>query len=162
MPKYIIKILCSVLIFCLLVPHQGLGNTDAVRNVEVLTDGAVIEIRYDLVPENANRKHTVSIQISDNGGRTYNVTPYFITGDIGRNILPGRNKRIVWLVEREFPADIDLDRYDFRFTAKPQGLSRNTLYAMLGAAVAGVGTVALLIFGGGGDDGFPDPPGRPE
>ncbi len=162
MPHYVIKMLCSVLITCLIVPHQGFGNNDPIRNVEVQTDGSVIEIRYDLVPENGNRKHTVSIEISDDGGRTYNVTPYFITGDIGRDIIPGRNKRIVWMVERDFPVDIDLDRYDFRFTIKPQGFSRNTLYAMLGAAVAGVGTAALLIFSGGSDDGFPDPPGRPD
>lgn len=161
MTQHRMKVLCYILILCLLHPHLGFGNEQAVKNISVQTDGAFIEIRYDLLPERRNRKHTVSLEISDNGGLTYDIAPRIITGDIGRNVIPGRNKRILWFIERDFPGDIDLDRYEFRISAKQQGFSRSVLYVLIGAVVAGGGTAAYLIFSGD-DDSFPQPPGRPD
>lgn len=161
MTQYGIKLLCYILILCLLLPNLGFADEQAGKNISVQTDGTFIEIRYDLLPERMNRKHTVSLEISDNGGLTYDVMPRIITGDIGRNVIPGRNKRILWFIERDFPGDIDLDRYEFRISTKAQGLSRNLLYVVIGAAVAGGGTAAYFIFSGD-DEGFPQPPGRPD
>jgi hypothetical protein len=156
-----INLLCYILILCLLLPHHGFGKDRTGKNISVQTDGTIIDIRYDFLPDRRNRKHTVYLEISDNGGLTYDVTPRIITGDIGRDVVPGRNKRILWFIERDFPGDIDLDRYDFRISAKPQGFSRNLLYVIVGAVVAGGGTAAYFIFSGD-DEGFPQPPGRPD
>lgn len=162
MPQNVIKYFSIILIVCMLIPHNGLANDEPVRNVRAAVDGRTIEIRYDLLPEQENGRYTVSIEISDNGGRTYEVVPHMIAGDLGRDITPGRNKRIVWMVERDFPRGIDIDRYEFSISAKRQGFNRNILYVLLGAVVAGGGTAAYFIFGADDDEGFPQPPGRPE
>jgi len=167
MSKQITHRITYLLIFLIAILHTGIANENPIENVAVDTDDRVIEILYDLLPQEMDKKYTVTLEISDDGGRTYTVTPHMITGDVGRDILPGRNKRIVWMIERDFPDDVDLDRYDFRITAKRQGISRNLLYMIAGAVVAGGGTAAYLIFGGSGNDDngeteFPGPPGRPE
>ncbi len=163
MPHSLIKYLSLLLIICLIFPHHVFGNDNLIQNVSIQVQDAMIEIRYDLLPDRENGKYTVSIEISDDGGRTYNVAPRMIAGDLGRNKVPGRNKRIVWMIERDFPDGIDIDRYDFRVTAKRQGLNRNILYVLLGAVVAGGSTAAYFLFGADdGDEGFPQPPGRPD
>jgi hypothetical protein len=163
--RFYVHSICCLLILSMLVPHRGLGNVDPVRNVSVTVEGDMIEIRYDLVPEDAEGKYTVSIEVSDDGGLTYAAVPRMITGDLGRDIVPGIQKRIVWFVERNFPGGIDIDRYDIRITAKRQGINRNILYAILGAVVAGGGAAAYFLLGGNGNDtnsDFASPPGRPE
>lgn len=163
MTQPVIKYVSSILIICLLLPHTGVASDDPVQNIRVTAADRYIEIRYDLFGEREKDKYTISIEISDDGGLTYNVTPHMITGDLGRDIIPGRNKRIIWMVERDFPGDIDLDRYEFRVTTKRQGFNRNILYVLLGTVVAGGGAAAYFIFGADDDDaGFPQPPGRPE
>lgn len=163
MPQSIIKYLSTVLIFCMIFQHHTYANDESVQNVSAYVEDSSIVIHYDLLPEQMEKKYTVSIDISGDGGLTYDVTPRMIAGDLGRDILPGRNKRIVWIIERDFPAGIDLERYDFRITAKRQGFNRNILYAIIGAVVAGGGTAAYFLFGVDDDDsGFPQPPGRPE
>ncbi len=162
MKKSIIRSISCILIICLLLPAQGFGDEEKIRYISVQADGPVIEIRYDLLPGREDKKYTVTIEISDDGGRTYDVEPYMITGDLGRDIIPGRHKRIVWMIEREFPNGLDLDRYEFRITANQQGIGRNLLYILAGAVVAGGSTAAYFIFGGDDeDDPFPTPPGRP-
>jgi hypothetical protein len=157
-----IRCISVVLIAVLLVPPVSAASEDAIQNVSVVFTERAIEIHYDLIPASENGKYRVSLAISDDGGTTYEVIPRMIAGDIGRDILPGMNKRIVWFIEREFPAGIDIDRYDFRITAKRQGLSRNILYVLLGAVVAGGSTAAYFLFvADDADDEFPPPPGRP-
>jgi hypothetical protein len=157
-----IRCISAVLIAALLIPPVSAASKDAIQNISVDFTDRVIEIHYDLIPESENGKYTVSLAISDDGGTTYDVIPHMIAGDIGRDILPGMNKRIIWFIEREFPAGIDIDRYDFRLTAKRQGLNRNILYVLLGAVVAGGSAAAYFLFvADDTDEGFPLPPGRP-
>jgi len=157
------KILSSLLILCLLLPAQGFSSDDKIHNLSVETDGNIIEIRYDLLPDREDKKYTVTVEISDDGGRSYDVVPHMITGDLGRDILPGRNKRIVWIIERDFPDGFDIDRYDFRITAAQQGMNRNILYIIAGTVLAGGSAAAYFLLGGDNDDdGFPQPPGRPD
>jgi hypothetical protein len=158
----VIRFVSSVLIAALLVPPASAASQDVIQNVSVDFTDRVIEIQYDLIPVSENGKYRVSLAISDDGGTTYEVIPRMIAGDIGRDISPGMNKRIIWFIEREFPAGIDIDRYDFRITAKRQGLSRNILYVLLGAVVAGGSAAAYFLFvADDTDDEFPLPPGRP-
>lgn len=162
-PELPMRCIVAALIVSLLLPRSAWTNDEVIRNMTVQFDGRVVEIRYDLiVPDRTNGRYTVTLHISDDRGRTYDVTPRMMAGDIGRDITAGMNKRIVWIIEREFPTEIDIARYDFRLTAKRQGFNRNILYALLGAVVAGGGTAAYFILGGADESGFPKPPGRPE
>jgi formylglycine-generating enzyme required for sulfatase activity len=55
----------------------------------------LVDIRYDaLDPDNDPLK--VRIEISNNGGRTFDVPALSVSGDVGANTAPGTNKLIVW------------------------------------------------------------------
>ena len=56
---------------------------------------------------------TISVHISDDGGKTFTVPAKTFSGDVGTRIKPGTNKRIVW------DAGKDLTKlYDMDFRAK--------------------------------------------
>jgi len=56
---------------------------------------------------------TISVQISDDGGKTFTVPAMTFSGDIGAKIRPGKNKRIVWDAGKDLT-----ELYDMDFRAK--------------------------------------------
>jgi hypothetical protein len=101
---------------------------------------------------------------------SFTYVPQNVAGDIGPNVFPGRNNRIVWSVGKEFPEGIREGEYYFVFGVESdQGSSGGISTPVLivgGAAVVG-GILALVLSkgsgggGGGGTSTFPAPPGRP-
>jgi hypothetical protein len=57
--------------------------------------GGVIYVYYDLVSDSSSALFTVRLQVSDDGGKTFSMTPAAITGDVV-GVSPGRRKKIVW------------------------------------------------------------------
>jgi hypothetical protein len=153
------------LFFSFLLHSTVYAAEDPVQNIRITGEGSYLEIRYDLLPAVPNGRYTVTLELSDDGGRSYAVVPRIIVGDLGKDISPGFNKRIIWRIERSSPyREIDTERYEVRISVKRQGFNRNILYVIAGAVVTGGGALAYFLFGGNGDDepGFPQPPGRPQ
>jgi hypothetical protein len=57
--------------------------------------GGVINIFYDLISDSPDGVFSITVKASDDGGKTFNLTPSAITGDVA-NVRPGRQKKIVW------------------------------------------------------------------
>ncbi len=81
------------------------NNIPKVTNVTFAqrTDGThKVDIYYDLFDADGDAM-TVSIEVSDDAGQTYNFTATLLTGDIGEGINSGTGKHIVWDFGSEHP-----------------------------------------------------------
>ena len=72
------------------------GSLDAISNTQVATSGGQVFVTYDLAALPQARSFSVSLLVSLDDGRTFDLTPTSVTGDIGRMVAPGIGKRIVW------------------------------------------------------------------
>lgn len=69
--------------------------SQSIINVQVTQEGKTVVITYDLSGK-AGEKYSITLEVSQDGGQTYLLVPRSVTGDIGRLISAGSNKRIVW------------------------------------------------------------------
>lgn len=88
-------------------------------------NGGVFNIYYDLISDSPNATFRVSIQVSDDGGKTFTLTPAAITGDV-ENVKPGRHKKIVWQSGQDIGAPLAISLLKFNVIAEsgplpPQG-----------------------------------------
>jgi len=58
-------------------------------------DTKLVDIYYDAFDDDGDLLE-VRVEISHSAGTTYSVPAYALTGDIGRDVVPGTNKQIVW------------------------------------------------------------------
>lgn len=135
-----------------------------VRDVKVsLDEFDRLVVTYELVgPPNA--EYLVRMSVSLDGGKTYNLTPRSVSGDIGPGVIPG-SKKIVWDVFRDMPKLV-ADELVVQVTADPSGVgwygtaeresspkkapshwNRQRVYRTIGYTALGVG-VASLAAGG--------------
>ena len=98
------------LIFVLMVVLVGLvrsgeaaNQAPFVSNVEVKqTDIDHVLIRYDVAEPDGDRV-TISLRVSDDGGKTFNVPATKLAGDVGLGISSGTGKEIVWTIDDDIP-----------------------------------------------------------
>jgi len=60
----------------------------------------LIDINYDVADADGDLLE-ITVVVSNDGGETYGIVPAFLTGDVGKGISPGMDKRIVWDVEMD-------------------------------------------------------------
>lgn len=76
-------------------------------NLDLAMEGNEVFMTFDIV---GTKKACVRVKGSFDKGENYNMTFRGATGDIGANIAPGRNKRIVWRTLVDYPDGIgDMD-----------------------------------------------------
>lgn len=80
--------------------------------IQVVFSRGIVTITYDLVAPNPQGTFEVTIEVSTNGGQTYDVRPRSMSGDIGGAVSPGRSKRIVWEAAKDVES---LQTGQFRF-----------------------------------------------
>jgi hypothetical protein len=94
------------------LPGQPPPRTTALENLQTTFSDGVVTITYDLPASDEPTSFEVSLEVSTNGGQSYDVQPRSMSGDIGRPVSAGRGKRIVWA----FAKDIEnLQTKQFRF-----------------------------------------------
>ncbi|NMC14834.1 MAG: hypothetical protein GYA34_18355 [Chloroflexi bacterium] len=86
-----------------------------------------VVIVYDLSNPNGENC-AVSLQVSNDGGNTWTVPAYSLTGAIGSNICPGSGKRITWNAVTDAPGSFG-DSYRIRVISTG---SNSTGYALSG------------------------------
>jgi hypothetical protein len=76
------------------------GHAQRIRNVHFEQEGKKVIIYYDL---EGKKNYQVSIFCSTDGGSSWGEPLRAVTGDVGQNQKPGRNRKIIWdvLAERE-------------------------------------------------------------
>ena len=66
--------------------------------------GQRIEIEYNLASPDPDQLFFISVFVSMDGGTTYSENPLkLVSGEIGKNITAGTNKKIIWDVLKEMP-----------------------------------------------------------
>lgn len=77
----------------------GGKSSGVVSNVDANQEGKMIAITYDL-----RASANVSVYYTQDNGKTRMQIPgAFLSGDVGKAIGPGKNKRILWRVLEQFP-----------------------------------------------------------
>jgi hypothetical protein len=84
--------------------------------------GGLIEVTYDLVSDDPRASVSVTLEVSDDGGQTWNVTPRSLMGAVGDNVTPGAGKRIVWDAGKDVEI-LRVDQFQFRLKFVPSGPS---------------------------------------
>ena len=82
----------------------------SVKNVRFEDRGRVIFIRYDLDGQ-LDKKYKISLALSDDNGKSFQIMPESVKGHIGTDIKPGKDKRITWYVKKDYPEILWLDVY---------------------------------------------------
>jgi TolB-like protein len=116
----------------------------SVSNVHFEEKSGTISIIYDLSGQ-YDKKYLISILLSDNNGRSFSIKPKKLSGDIGKNIKPGRNKKIIWYMKEDFPLGLMGSSFVFEVDAKLQkgGIKRPLI---IGVGVAAVALIVYIIF----------------
>jgi len=94
-----------------------------VEDIQGAFSGGVVTITYDLTGFEGQSAFDVVLEVSTNGGQTYDVQPRSMNGNVGRPVSAGRGKQIVW----EFAKDVVLMP---RLEGKP-GIEYGPIHALL-------------------------------
>lgn len=141
--------------FLPLIAALGIANIAAaqsVTNVDANQEGKAIAITYDL-----NEKANVSVYVTDNAGYSkIRIPQTYLSGDTGKNVRPGKEKKALWHVLDQYPdQDFQADFLSFIVVAKPVMQFYATVNggyspdsgAMLGATIGQVGTIGWYVKG---------------
>jgi formylglycine-generating enzyme required for sulfatase activity len=93
MKNLIILFILGTTIPCL---SQQITNTDFYQS------GKQIIITYDLIQAKANQTFDISLYVSTDNGSTWQGPLEQVSGDVGKNLIVGKNSSITWNVLREF------------------------------------------------------------
>jgi uncharacterized protein (TIGR02145 family) len=84
------------LVFCLTI--SGFLSAQTITNVQSKREGNTIAVNYNLQYEDAG---TISLFVSEDGGKNFTGPLKSVSGDVGSNIRLGSNKKIVWDVTKD-------------------------------------------------------------
>lgn len=85
-------------VFCTCM--YGQKNRARIENIQMDFISNRVEIDYDLVNSNPDRRHEIEFYVLDNRGKV--VFPDSLRGDIGPGIAPGPDKKILWDIYQEY------------------------------------------------------------
>jgi len=164
--------LLAALIAVPALPIQGHAQADeaTIKNIVFKVTGSVVEVYYDLV---AQPGHTwvVTLTLKRRFAKGFIYLPLEVSGDVGRRVAAGENRKIRWNIATEFPEGLPGEDCFFAVDAVPDtdvesGIS-TTYWIAGGAAVAG-GILTVILLSKGSKavppqpaGAFPSPPGRP-
>jgi hypothetical protein len=164
--------ICTMMSLLVTANLYGADDSTRVSNVRFVAAGNELSISYDLagpnrdVTDDGSVKYTVSVQLRRDQNPSFVYIPTNVRGNVGANIAPGTNKKILWDFSREFPQGLSGDDFYFVVNAEPTVASNHT-YLWLGATAAILGGAAASILflhkgAGTAQVSFPDPPRRPQ
>lgn len=83
------------------------------ENMQIAFSAGVVTITYDLVAPETQGTLDVTLEVSTNGGQTYDVQPRSMSGDVGRAVSAGPGKRVVWEAGKDVES-LQTDQFRFR------------------------------------------------
>lgn len=166
------KLILSLLIFSLFAwsckSSSGLQkkeNLPRVENVRFTQEQDMVTVFYDLLARSDKSNFDVELLLAINDEEAYTIDSPSLSGDVGKNVSPGKNQQIKWNVFRDFPRGIQGENIRFIVNAQKMDNSNKTwLYVTLSTLAVGAGVALAVFLGGGeggGEGGLPGPPGRP-
>jgi hypothetical protein len=136
--RLINRIYLPALIMLLTVCAEGQKNSPKIENIRLDFVDHHVEISYDITGSELGNLHTIDFYVIDNVGNL--VFPDSLSGDIGEGIAPGRSKKIVWDIYREFDVVYgDFEPHLILDGKENYGIKRGPVFAALSLAVPGLG-----------------------
>jgi hypothetical protein len=141
-------------------------TTIRVENVRAEHVGGQIVVYYDLSGP-TDEGYIVTMSVRREGSQIFDYKLKNVTGDVGEGLFAGKDRKIVWDIQKEFPAGLEGEDYYFLVEAEivSSGISP---WVWIGGGVAVAGVAGLLLFSKKAesaatttDTGFPPEPGRP-
>lgn len=83
--------------------HQQLQPTGQAENVRIEAANGAVTIRYDLTTDDLRAVFSIAVEVSKDGGKTFDVRPLSVSGDVGPNVRAGLGKRIEWDIAKDLP-----------------------------------------------------------
>lgn len=124
------------------LPGTLFGQKPVVENVTFNLKEEQIEIDYDLIGKKG-KGYKVTVELKRELYPGFSIKPESVKGDVGKGVLPGEGRRIIWDFGKEFRPEMDAEDYYFIVSAKKPSMA--WLYVLGGAVVAGGGTAAILM-----------------
>lgn len=96
-------IFCITILFTITI-ISGLSNrafAQKIQNVRAEQQGKKINIYYNITEAKTQQTFDVKVYCSKDGGSTWGNPLYYVTGDVGKGVSGGYNKKIVWDVLKE-------------------------------------------------------------
>ncbi len=97
--KNIIIVLSGLMLSFLLNNNLQAQSKAKIENIDFSAAGSNLNITYDIVNAKAGESFEVWIKVITESGKV--IIPSAVTGDVGKGVSGGPNKRIVWDVESD-------------------------------------------------------------
>jgi hypothetical protein len=131
------RIFAPLFFLLILIPQDIWGQSNVnINDVSFRLENNTIVVEYNLISSLADEKFNIELKFVSETDQI--ISPKSITGDIGKNVIAGKGKRITW--------DYASDRFEFSGNLKavvkiaPSAThSRGPVYALLSVAVPGLG-----------------------
>ena len=91
-------------LICLGLSAALSARAQSVQNVRANFDGERVEIRYDLNAADPGGKFKVALYSSHDN---YAHPLTLLTGDVGDEVAPGRDRKVLWFAKNVLPPDFD-------------------------------------------------------
>lgn len=100
--------LCTIVLIAVAAGSALANSAPVVSNVTAAQradDSKLVDIYYDLADADGD-SCTVWVAISDDGGATWRVAIFSVSGHIGPSITPGLNKHVIWDAGADMPGKV--------------------------------------------------------
>ena len=102
------------------IGHSQGPASGNVSNLSSVVRGGLVEVSYDLGTDNPARRFSVALEVSADGGQTFEIVPRTVSGDVGATVAGGTGKRITWEAARDVETvELGSLRYRVLATALP-------------------------------------------
>jgi hypothetical protein len=160
---------CLCMLLSCTSPAGLTGNNEPpeVGNVHFTQEDNIVTVYYDLISSSDQSRFNVQLFIELEDGQSFELNAGSVSGDIGEEVAPGRQKSIQWDVLEDFPQGLEREQIQFAINVQRQrqaGINRNLIYMTTGALVLGAGVSAAILLTNGGNghsSPLPGPPSRP-
>jgi hypothetical protein len=80
-------------------PQPGQAIAGNVANQQVVVNGGVVTVVYDLTSTDPAAVFAVTLEVSEDGGRTYKAATT-VSGDVGTNVKTGTGQQMAWEAQK--------------------------------------------------------------
>lgn len=164
-----ISALLALAFFLQLLPSADMSAGEdkiKVENVRLSNEQGKVVVYYDLAGP-VDKEYEITLTLRREDVPSFEYHPAGLSGDVGRGLYGGKNRKIVWDVPAFLATSSENDRYYFVVDAEMMSSGISPLYWIAGAALMG-GGAALFLFApkstetqSSSGSGFPQPPIRP-
>jgi hypothetical protein len=96
---YLITVISSVVILLMLSDTVSAQSKAEIQNVDFYADGPMLVIKYDIVGAKESETFEIWVKITTESGKE--IIPSALTGDFGKGVPAGPNKKIEWDVDAD-------------------------------------------------------------